>query len=69
MVVVGVVAIVPFAPGVISIGSGDVGRIGWACSWSKYDFAASGSATRCFGTWSWVRSMTSRNHGRAASWQ
>ena len=40
MVVVGVVAIVPFAPGVISVRSGDVGRIGWACSWSEYDFAA-----------------------------
>ena len=34
MVVVGVVAVVPFAPGVISIGCGDEGWIGWACSWS-----------------------------------
>ena len=69
VVVVGVVAVVPGAPGVISVGSGDVGRIGWVCSWSKYDFTASGSVTWCLGAWSWVRSMTSRNHGRAASWR
>ena len=47
VVVVGVMAVVPCAPGVISVGSGDVGRIGWVCSWSKYDFTASGSVTWC----------------------
>ena len=69
VVVVGVVAVVPCTPGVISVGSRDVVRIGWVCSWSKYDFTAFGSVTWCRGTWAWVRSMTSRNHRRAASWR
>ena len=55
VVVVGVMAVVPCAPGVISVGSGNVGWIGWVCSWSKYDFTASGPVTWCRGTWSWVR--------------
>ena len=68
MVVVGVVTVVPCTPGVISIESGDVVRIRWVRSWSKYDFTASGSVTWCRGTWTWARSMTSRDHGRVASW-
>ena len=65
---VGVVAFVPCTPGVISIRSGDVVRIGWVCSRSKYDFTASGSVTWCRGAWAWMGAMTSRNHRRAASW-
>ena len=68
MVVVGVVTVVPCTPGVISIGSGDVVRIGWVCSRSKYDFTASGSVTWCRGAWAWMGAVTSRDHRRAASW-